>query len=109
MRFKFIFLLIALCLTMSCSKGDSESKADMGPRESDIYKAIVTFTNAQLGRNFPIISAKKLSCSKIGSAEYICLIELTLPLTDGRNYIGTERYRLVKIDGGVRILEKLSQ
>ena len=78
------------------------------PREVDIYKAIVAYTNAQLGRNFPIVSAKKLSCSKIGSSEYICLMDLTLPLSEGRTYTGTERYRLIKIDGGVRILEKMN-
>jgi hypothetical protein len=109
MHFKFVLSLIAICLITSCSEGDATSKSEAGLRESDIYKAIVTYTNSQLGRNFPIISAKKLSCSKVGSAEFICLVELTLPLSEGRTFVGTERYRLIKTDGGIRILEKLSQ
>ena len=100
---KFQFLLILILLNVSCSLNSE-------PNDSDIYKAVVEFTNLNpVAKAFDvrIISTKKLSCTQVGSKEYICLVQGVVASSIIPASSEAERYRFLKTDSGWKMIENL--
>jgi len=102
-KIKFLCTLTLLLINLSCSLNSE-------PSESDIYRAVVEFTNSDpVARVFDvrIISTKKLSCTQVGSNEYICLVQGVVRSNIIQNISETERYRFLRTDAGWKMLENL--
>ena len=69
------------------------------PSENELYRAYVAYNNNELGGVFRMLKIKKLSCSKAGSNEFVCLVDVT-------SEYGTERkrQRFVKTTNGWELL-----
>lgn len=56
------------------------------PSENELYKAYDAFNKNELGGAFRMVRIKKLSCTKIRSNEFVCIVDVT-------SEYGTERKR----------------
>lgn len=99
----FQILLLSLCLLLAgCFSSE--------PSESELFQAVVNYTNANpLTKTFNvrILRTKKLSCSRVGSNEYICLVEGTASTNMTGPITARERYQLIKIGGRWEMIDNL--
>lgn len=99
----FQILLLSLCLLLvGCFSSE--------PSESELFQAVVNYTNANpfaKAFNVRILRTKKLSCSKVGSNEYICLVEGTATTNVTGPITKRERYQLIKIEGRWEMIDNL--
>jgi hypothetical protein len=101
--YKALISAIAISMLTSCS-GNGE------PSDSEIYKAVVAYTNKNpMSAVFAvqILSTKKLSCTKVGSNEFICLVEAVATANLTGQVKNIERYRFVKGTSGWTMLENI--
>lgn len=95
----FQIILLSLCLPLAgCFSSE--------PSESEIFQAAETYLN-NASNAHPLLSAplfkvrilrlQKLSCSKAGSNEYICLVEVTISTELTGTATVRERYQMLKL------------
>jgi hypothetical protein len=80
------------------------------PSENELYRAVVNFTNSNpmaSAFNVRILRTKKLSCSKVGSNEFICLVDCTATSDLLGTITNRERYRLLRTRDGWEMIDNL--
>ena len=80
------------------------------PSDNELYRAVVTYTNSNpmaAAFNVRILRIKKLSCSKVGSNEFICLVDGTASSDLTGTITTRERYRLLRTREGWEMIDNL--